>query len=89
MIFVWEDYIGYCKGIKLKHYEGTWRRKALCSKNNAPRDVIPPINLMQLFKLHRMVPSIWLKRQCWEGYFNGKVKNNAVSIKNGRITPKQ
>ena len=89
MIFVWEGYIGYCKGIILKHYEGTWRRKALCLKNNAPRDVIPPINLMQLFMLHRMVPSMWLKHQCFEGYFNGKVKNNALSIKNGRATPKR
>ena len=70
--FVWEEYIGYCKGIILKHYEGAWRRKALCSKNNAPRDVIPSINLMQLFTLHRMVPSIWLKRQCLGGNYNGK-----------------
>ena len=30
-----------------------------------------------------MVPSIWLKHQCVEGYFHGKVKNNALSIKNG------
>ena len=33
--------------------------------------------------------SIWLKRQCLEGYFHGKVKNNALSIKNGRATPKR
>jgi hypothetical protein len=36
-----------------------------------------------------LVPSIWLKRQCLEGYFHGKVKNNALSIKNGRATPKR
>jgi hypothetical protein len=24
-----------------------------------------------------------------EGYFHGKVKNNALSIKNGRATPKR
>jgi hypothetical protein len=30
-----------------------------------------------------------LKRQCLEGYFHGKVKNNALSIKNGRATPKR
>jgi len=35
------------------------------------------------------VPSIWLKRQCLEGDFHGKVKNNALSIKNGRATPKR
>jgi hypothetical protein len=35
------------------------------------------------------VPSIWLKPQCLEGYFHGKVKNNALSIKNGRATPKR
>jgi hypothetical protein len=44
---------------------------------------------MQLFTLNRLVPSIWLKRQCLEGYFHGKVKNNALSIKNGRATPKR
>jgi hypothetical protein len=30
-----------------------------------------------------------LKHQCLEGYFHGKVKNNALSIKNGRATPKR
>ncbi len=35
------------------------------------------------------MPSIWLKRQFLEGYFHGKVKNNALSIKNGRATPKR
>jgi hypothetical protein len=30
-----------------------------------------------------------LKRQCLEGYFHGKVKNNALSIRNGRATPKR
>ena len=35
------------------------------------------------------MPSIWLKRQCLEGYFHGKVKNNALSITNGRATPKR
>jgi hypothetical protein len=44
---------------------------------------------MQLFMLHRMVPSIWLKRQCLEGYFNGKVKTNALSINNECATPKR
>jgi len=44
---------------------------------------------MQLFTLNRLVPSIWLTRQCLEGYFNGKVKNNALSIRNGRATPKR
>jgi hypothetical protein len=43
---------------------------------------------MQLFMLNRLVPSIWLKRQCLEVNFNGKVKNNALSIRNGRATPK-
>ena len=47
------------------------------------------INLMQIFALNRLVPSIWLKRQCLEGHFHGKVKNNALSIKNGRATPKR
>ncbi len=50
---------------------------------------MPNINLMQIFALNRLVPSIWLKRQCLEGYFHGKVKNSALSIKNGRTTPTQ
>ncbi len=28
--FVWKGYIGYCRRIILKHYEGTLRLKALC-----------------------------------------------------------
>jgi hypothetical protein len=36
-----------------------------------------------------LVPSIWLKRRCWEGDFHGKVKNNALSIKNECATPKR
>jgi hypothetical protein len=30
-----------------------------------------------------------LKRRCWEGDFHGKVKNNALSIKNECATPKR
>jgi hypothetical protein len=74
MIFVWKGYIGYCTRIILKHYEGTLWLEALCSKNNAPRNVIPLINLMQLFMLHRMVPSIWLNANAWRVILMAKSK---------------
>ena len=63
--------------------------RSIMLEEKCPKECHPPNQSNATFHAASNGAVYLVERQCLEGYFNGKVKNNALSIKNGRAIPKR